>query len=88
MTHTIKADPSGQLCVYSDAPDEHGNPDKQALVLNYVWINYVTGHLRTEDPQKHALAALSPKNAEKLQECAEIHPPAALLIFAGERPVE
>ena len=78
MTLSIKTDGTGQVCVYSD------EADRQALVLDDVWINYVTGRLCTEDRQKHALAALSPKEAEKLQECAEIHPPAALNIFPGE----
>ena len=82
MTCKIKDDGSGQLCVLSD------KLDNAWLVLDTVVYDHVRGHAYTVDPQKHALARLSPAEAAKLQWCETGHPRAAPDIFSGEPVIE
>ena len=84
MTYSIKSDPAGQICVCDDTPEGAGNRFAAPLVLGTVVYSHATGHAFTVDPQKHALARLSPAEAEKLKFCEKEHPRAAPVIFSGE----
>ena len=74
MTFSIKTDPSGQTCVCDDTPEGAGKRFPAPLVLDHVLYSHATGHAFTVDPQKHALARLSPASAEKLKFCEKKHP--------------
>ncbi len=86
MTFSIKSDPSGQTCVFSDKAEVGGNAGNDALVLDHVVYDHANGHAYLVDPQKHALARLSPMQAEKLRFCEKQHPRADADIFTGEPP--
>ena len=84
MTFKILPDGSGQLCVFSDEPEVGGNVGSDALVLDDVFYSHVTGHAYCVDPQKYALARLTPMEAEKLRYCERERPRAEADIFTGE----
>ncbi len=88
MTLSIKTDGTGQVCVCDDTPQGDGNHFPAALVLDTVVYDHANGHAYTVNQQLHALARLSPAEAEKLKWCEKGHPRAAPDIFSGEPVVE
>ena len=86
--NTSGLDVTGQTCLCDDTPEGAGNRFPAPLVLDTVLYSHATGHAYTIDPQKHALARLSPAEAAKLAWCEKEHPRAEPNIFAGEPPVE
>ena len=83
MTFSIKPDGTGQVCVFSDEPEVGGNVASDALILDHVVYDHVTGHAYCVDPQKDALARLTPMESEKLKFCARERPRADVDIFTG-----
>ena len=84
MTFKIEPDGSGQLCVFSDEPEVGGHVAVDALILDLVVYDHVHGHAYCVDPQKYALARLTPLEAEKLRYCERNRPRAEPDIFTGE----
>ena len=84
MTFKIEPDGTGQVCVFSDEPEVGGNVGKDALILDHVVYDHVTGHAYCVDQQKDALARLTPMEAEKLKFCERERPRAEPDIFTGE----